>query len=128
MKPKSQQLLAKARDSYQASQLLAQQGFYDFAGARAYYTMFYIAEAFLWEKDLSFSSHAAVISAFGREIAKPGIVPIEFHRFLINAQNKRANADYEVDDELKLRAADVEVLLEHSWLFLQYTEAHLPRS
>jgi uncharacterized protein (UPF0332 family) len=118
-------LLAKAKDSYRASQLLAQQGFYDFAGARAYYTMFYIAEVFLWEKDLAFSSHAAVIAGFGREIAKAGIVPVEFHRFLINAQNKRASADYEVDAAMQLRTVDVEVLLEQSRLFIECAEKNL---
>ncbi|MGD1951278.1 MAG: HEPN domain-containing protein [Leptolyngbyaceae cyanobacterium] len=75
----------KAKESLEASKLLAENGLYDFAGARAYYTMFYIAEAFPWQKGLSFSSHAAVIAAFGREIAKPGLVPVEFHRYLIDA-------------------------------------------
>jgi len=87
--------------------------------------MFYIAEAFLWERGLAFSSHAAAISAFGREIAKAGIVPIEFHRFLIDAQNKRAKADYEVDDAFALRDTDVERLLEHSEQFIRHAEAGL---
>lgn len=39
------------------------QGFYDFAVSRAYYTMFYVAEALLDQEGLSFSSHAAIISA-----------------------------------------------------------------
>jgi len=43
--------------------------------------MFYIAEAFLWQQELTFSSHSAVISCFGREVAKKGIVPLEFHRY-----------------------------------------------
>jgi uncharacterized protein (UPF0332 family) len=36
MKPKSQQLIAKAKQSYHAARVLAEQGFYDFAGSRAY--------------------------------------------------------------------------------------------
>lgn len=44
---------------------MAKNGLYDFAVSRAYYAMFYIAEAFLLGQDLSFSSHAGVISAFG---------------------------------------------------------------
>ena len=73
----------KAKESLAASKLLADNRLYDFAGSRAYYTMFYIAEAFLWQKGLSFSSHSAVISAFGKEIAKPGLVPVEFHRYWV---------------------------------------------
>jgi uncharacterized protein (UPF0332 family) len=125
MKPKSRQLIEKAKESYQAAQVLAQQGFYDFAGSRAYYTLFYIAEAFLWEQDLTFSSHSAVIAAFGRDLAKAGIVPIEFHRILLNAQNKRTKADYEVDDEFKLRVSDVDILLEQNRQFIEFADNNL---
>ena len=85
MKPEQRALIRKAKESLLASQLLADNQLYNFAGARAYYTMFYIAEAFLWEKGLAFSSHSAVIAAFGREIAKVGIVPVVFHRYLFIA-------------------------------------------
>ena len=91
MKREQQKLIQKAKESLLASQVLSERKLYNFAGSRAYYTMFYIAEAFLWEKGLSFSSHSAVISAFGREIAKTGIVPVEFHRYLIDAQDKRTS-------------------------------------
>jgi uncharacterized protein (UPF0332 family) len=46
--------------------------------------MFYIAEAFLEGEGMSFSRHSAVISAFGREFALQGKVPVQFHQFLIN--------------------------------------------
>ncbi|WP_204137434.1 HEPN domain-containing protein [Halomicronema sp. CCY15110] len=97
MSSEVQAFIAKAHESLAASRLLTANGLHDFAASRAYYTMFYIAEAFLWSKGLSFSSHAAVVSAFGREIAKPGIVPVQLHRHLIAAQNKRTQADYEID-------------------------------
>jgi len=77
MSSEIQAFIAKAHDSLAASRLLTANGLHDFGASRAYYTMFYIAEAFLWSKGLSFSSHAAVVSAFGREIAKPGIVPVQ---------------------------------------------------
>jgi uncharacterized protein (UPF0332 family) len=114
--------ISKARESLAASKLLAANQLYDFAGSRAYYTMFYIAEAFLWAKGFSFSSHAAVISGFGREIAKAGVVPIEFHRYLIDAQDKRTQADYSIDDEVKLSGDDVEVLIRQSEVFIQCAE------
>ena len=37
--------------------------------------MFYVAEALLDQEGLSFSSHAAVVSAFGQYLARPGKVP-----------------------------------------------------
>lgn len=65
MTPQQTGLMEKARDSLQGAKLMAKNGLYDFAVSRAYYAMFYIAEAFLLGQDLSFSSHAGVISAFG---------------------------------------------------------------
>ncbi|RMD72368.1 MAG: HEPN domain-containing protein, partial [Cyanobacteria bacterium J149] len=95
---------------------------YNCAGSRAYYTMFYIAEAFLWTQGMSFSSHSAVISAFGKEFVKKGLVPIEFHRFLINAQDKRTQGDYSIDDEKQLSFEDVSILIEQSKLFIKWAE------
>jgi uncharacterized protein (UPF0332 family) len=63
-------LIKKAQDSIEAARLLKNSGYYDFSVSRAYYAMFYVAEAFLLEDDLSFSKHSAVISAFGRRFAK----------------------------------------------------------
>ena len=56
--------------------------------------MFYIAEAYLEGENQQFSSHAAVISSFGKNFAKLGTVPQEFHRFLIDAQALRQTSDY----------------------------------
>lgn len=122
MKTEQEKLINKAKESLLASQILADNELYNFAGARAYYTMFYIAEAFLWAKSMSFSSHSAVISAFGREIAKKGIVPKEFHRYLIDAQDKRTQGDYSIDDEIQLSLNDVKILIEQSKKFIEWAE------
>jgi uncharacterized protein (UPF0332 family) len=81
--PEQTALIRKAEASLPAAQLLAEQRFYDFAVSRAYYTMFYVASAFLLSRKLSFSSHAGVIAAFGQQLARTGAVPVEFHRYLI---------------------------------------------
>ena len=125
MKPEQQALIRKAKESLVASQLLADNQLYNFAGARAYYTMFYIAEAFLWEKGLAFSSHSAVIAAFGKEIAKVGIVPVVFHRYLIDAQDKRSQGDYSIDEEVQLSPDDIQRLIEQSKQFIDLAEAIL---
>jgi uncharacterized protein (UPF0332 family) len=88
-------LIRKAEESLQAAQLLANQGFYDFAVSRSYYTMFYVASAFLLSRGLSYSSHTGVISAFGQHFAKTGLVPVEFHRYLIEGQDSRNIGDYD---------------------------------
>jgi uncharacterized protein (UPF0332 family) len=94
MKPEQLELIQKSRQSIIAARLLLDNGFPGYAAARAYYAMFYIAEAFLDGEGMSFSKHSAVIGAFGREFARTGRVPAEFHRFLIDAQDLRNSGDY----------------------------------
>ena len=89
MTPEQQDLLQKATSSLEAARVLLENGFPEFAASRAYYAMFYIAEAFLEGEGLSFSKHSAVISAFGQQFARTGRVPIEFHRRLITAEQIR---------------------------------------
>ncbi|NJL91457.1 MAG: HEPN domain-containing protein [Coleofasciculaceae cyanobacterium SM2_1_6] len=94
MTDEQQELLLKAQQSLEAAKLLLANNYPDYATSRAYYAMFYIAEAFLEGEGLSFSKHSAVIAAFGREFAKPQRVSPEFHRFLIEAQELRTAGDY----------------------------------
>ncbi|GAB4232885.1 MAG: hypothetical protein Kow00121_60990 [Elainellaceae cyanobacterium] len=118
MTEQQQALLRKAQDSLRAAQVLANEALYDFAISRAYYTMFYVAEAFLLGKGLSFSSHAAVISAFGQHFACTGDVSVEFHRYLINAQNMRVRGDYDVDANLTQADAVEEITWAEQFLEL----------
>lgn len=80
MTPEQEALLKKAHDSLRGARVLAEDGLHDFAASRAYYTMFYVAEALLLGEGLSFSKHTAVIAAFERRFARAGVVPPEFHR------------------------------------------------
>ena len=86
-------LLAKARQSLSAAKLMLDGEYPDYAASRAYYTMFYIAEAFLEDKGLSFSK-SGVISAFDRKFTRTGRVPVKFHQYLIRAQELRNAGDY----------------------------------
>jgi len=100
MTPEQQRLLNKADKTLQAARVLINQGFFDSAASRAYYVMFYIATAFLESEKLSYSRHSAVIAAFGQNFARSGRVPVHFHRYLIDAQNIRLEADYNADIEI----------------------------
>lgn len=94
MIPAQLDLLLKASQSVSAAKVLLDNGYSDYAVSRAYYGMFYVTQAFLIGEGMSFSSHAGVISAFGRDFARTGKVPIQFHRFLIDAQDLRNTGDY----------------------------------
>lgn len=96
MKPEAQALLTKANESVAAAGVLGEKAYWDFAASRAYYAMFYATEALLLEKGLSFSSHSAVIAAFGKEFAKPGVLDQKFHRYLMDGQDLRNAGDYDV--------------------------------
>lgn len=60
MKPEGGRLLLKAARAIRAAELLLREGDPDFASARAYYAMFYAAEALLFERGLQFRKHGAV--------------------------------------------------------------------
>ncbi|HHP7243546.1 MAG TPA: HEPN domain-containing protein [Elainellaceae cyanobacterium] len=94
MTDEQRELLLKAQQSLEAAKLLLNNNYTDYATSRAYYTMFYVAEAFLEGEGLSFSKHSAVISAFGREFVKSQRISTDFHRFLIEAQALRIAGDY----------------------------------
>lgn len=87
-------LLEDARESLAAARLLLTGGHPRYAASRAYYAMFYVAEAFLEREGLAFSKHSEVIGAFGRYFTRPGVLPVEMHRFLIDAFKTRSKADY----------------------------------
>jgi len=67
----------------------------DFAASRAYYSMFYTAEALLLLRELSFSSHSAVIAAYGNEFSKTKELDPKFHKYLVAAQDFRSQGDYD---------------------------------
>jgi uncharacterized protein (UPF0332 family) len=98
-------LLAKAKESLEAAGLLLKEGYADFAASRGYYAMFYVAEALLLDRGLTFSSHSAVIAAFGKEFAKTGVLDARFHRYLLDAQDFRNLGDYGVGRPVKAEQA-----------------------
>ncbi|MBA4380572.1 MAG: DNA-binding protein [Anaerolinea sp.] len=94
MSPEIEELLERARQSQKAAAKLLHSGFTNFAASRAYYALFYVAQSLLLSKGLSFSSHSAVIAAFGKEFAKTNTMNPDFHRYLLEAQDRRNIGDY----------------------------------
>ena len=81
-------------------------GDYESAVSRVYNAMFYSVEALLLTKDLSFSSHKSVISAFGEHFVKRGIFPKDFRKALTRAFQKRQFSDYEFTFVISKEEAD----------------------
>ena len=96
MKSDVKALLEKAKRSQKVAAKLYKDGDMDFAASRAYYSLFYTAEALLLTRDMSFSSHSAVIAAFGKEFAKTGVLNSKFHHYLMESQDRRNIGDYSI--------------------------------
>jgi len=111
-------LLEKAEDSAGAARTLLIAGYPGFAAARAYFAMFYIAQAFLETRGLSYSKHSAVISAFGFQFAKTGIIDVKFHRYLIDAQEVRLAGDYEAVRRVTAEQANLHIKRAEEFLHL----------
>lgn len=92
--PQIQALINRANESHQAAKVLLDKGFSNFSAAQSYYTMFYLIEALLFSKGLQFSSHSAVMAAFGKEFAKTQILDPKYHRRLIVAERRRETGHY----------------------------------
>lgn len=65
MKDYTRQLLKKAGEAIEAAELLLANQHTDFSAGRAYYAMFYTAEALLNEQGWKFGKHSSVHAAFG---------------------------------------------------------------
>lgn len=102
-------LVQKARDSLRGARVLAQDALPDFAAGRAYYTMFYLAQALLIEQGLTFSKHASTISAFGLHWTKTGRVEAKYHRYLLDAFDARLTGDYSASLHLSAAVAATKI-------------------
>ena len=109
-------LLIKAERFIRSARLLADDGDFDSAVSRLYYAMFFLAEALLAARGASFSSHSAVISAFGQQFAKTREIDPRFHRALLTAFSQRQLGDYAVTSGLD--DADIESLADDTVGFL----------
>ncbi|MBI3399658.1 MAG: HEPN domain-containing protein [Deltaproteobacteria bacterium] len=104
-------LLARSDRYVKSAKILIEDEDYESAVSRAYYAMFYVVEALLLTKEMSFSSHKAVISAFGEQFVKTGILKKDFSKVLTRAFEKRQIGDYEFTFTVTEKEA-VELLIE----------------
>lgn len=119
----TQKLIDKALDTIEGAELLLDHGKTDLAAGRAYYALFYIAEALLNEKGLQFSKHGDVIGAYGREFSKTKLLDPKFHRWLRIGFDTRLVSDYHVDTDIE--ATVVSDMIHQAREFLQAAQIYL---
>ncbi len=120
MNEESWGLLQKGRHAIRAAEILFREQETDFAAGRAYYAMFYIASALLAENDLRSGKHSGVHALFGEHFAKSGRVNSKFHRFLLDAFDRRIQADYGFD--ALISREEVAIMLDQAREFLAEAE------
>ena len=126
MKDASRKLLNKARHAIHAADVLLKDAETDFAAGRAYYAMFYAAQALLYEEGFRrFSKHGAVHATFGKVFAKTDRLDSKLHRWLIDAFEKRLRGDYDVESEIT--PTDVKKMLDQAEEFLATAKRHLAK-
>ena len=126
MKDYTHKLLDKAVDTIEGAELLLDHEKVDLAAGRAYYALFYIAEALLNEKDMQFSAHGDVIGAYGKEYAKTKLLDPKFHRWLIKGFDTRLIGDYHVDTKIEMDA--VADMINQARDFLEAAQEYLKNS
>jgi len=123
LKEQTRKLLVKSAHAIRAARLLLENDEPDFAAGRAYYAMFYAAEALLCEEGQRSRSHSGVHSLFGEQFAKTGRLDPKYHRWMLAAFTRRLEGDYGFD--ATLTPAEVERTLEQAAEFLAAAEGSL---
>ena len=106
----------RAEECLKDAELLLKHGSLYSTVNRIYYAMFYQVSALLLAKNLSFSKHSGVLSAFNKEFVKTGKVDKELGRFFNRMFEYRKVGDY--GDLVEFNQESVEEWLERAKEFL----------
>jgi len=125
MKETTSQLFVRAVDAIEAADILLTNGKTDFAAGRAYYAMFYVAEALLNEKGFQFGKHGNVIAAYGQHFAKTKELDPKFHRWLLTSFDQRQIGDYAFDPNVEIKV--VVEMIHQAQEFLEAAKSYLEK-
>jgi len=93
-------LIGRAKRRLDAAYHLFEDGFYEDAVSRAYYSMYFAAKALLLKKDITVKTHKGLLSKFGLEFVNEGVVEEYYGRALRIAEELREEADYSISREI----------------------------
>lgn len=119
-------LLRLAQESIRGARVLLKENLPGQSASLAYYAMFYVAQALLWSRGLTFAKHSGVIARFGQEFAKTKLLDPIYHRYLREGFEIRQIADYGVTEDITRKQASE--LIRHASQFLREARAFLRHS
>ena len=109
MNAEVEEYLKQADRAVTVAETLFDAGFEAEAAARAYYAMFYAAQALLKANSIQRTKHSAVQAAFGQYFVKTGKIAVQFHRMFLDAQETREVADYAIEEEISRDTAALRI-------------------
>ena len=110
-------LIVRAKRRLDAAYHLFEDGFYEDAVSRAYYSMYFAAKALLLKKDITVKTHKGLLSKFGLEFVNVGVVEEYYGRALRIAEELREEADYSISREITKE--EVESIIDDAEKFLE---------
>lgn len=126
MEPQNTEITLYIQNAYEmleASRILLENDLYTSAINRAYYAVFYAANALLLTKGLSQGKHSGVISSFRQHFIKTGLIEPEYSQIYGRLMEDRHESDYELglsitsdDAQLNLTDAKRFVVEVERWL------------
>jgi uncharacterized protein (UPF0332 family) len=93
-----------------AAQLNVDNDFYTSAINRAYYAIFYTANALLATMKLTRSKHSGVLAAFRQHFIKTGIFASELSEIYGQVMDDRQEGDYEIITATSREDAEIDIL------------------
>lgn len=123
MKDSTKQLMLIAEETLNAAEILFKEEYLRDAVNRAYYAVFYVAEALLNEKDLRYARHGTVHGAFAQHFVKTKIFDEKYHKLLTGAFRRRMLGDY--DEAVQFKSDEVKETISEAWDFLQAAKDYL---
>ena len=90
--------------------------FYGSAINRAYYAIFYAANALLATRGLCRSKHSGVIAAFRQYFVKPGHIEVEYGNIYGQVMDDRHVSDYDIETTIELARARTDLSAAHRFV------------
>ena len=108
--------IENADESLSVAQLNLDNDFYAAAINRAYYAIFYAANALLATKKLARSKHSGVLSAFRQHFVKTGLLSSELSAIYGQVMDDRHEGDYEIITATSKEDAVIDVQQAHNFV------------
>lgn len=114
----------RAKKALKAAQNLLRDSLYEDAVSRAYYAILHSAKAALLTKNITVSTHKAVLSMFSQHLVKTNLIEKEYGVILREEKEDREISDYDVLKEfnrkrVQKRVKDAEKFIDRIDSFLQ---------